>query len=69
MITHYRLRHAVLERNPYFHEWSHDAQPDGYPDRIVWRVSKTTRQAVSAVEHGTADWLYFAVGAHHTAYP
>ena len=28
------------------------------PDRIVWRLYKKTRQAVSAVEHGTADWLY-----------
>ncbi len=60
MITHYRTRHAVLERNPNFHEWSHDAQPDGYPDRIVWRFSNTPRQAISAVEHGTADWLYYA---------
>jgi len=59
MITHYDIRHAVLERNPTFHEWSHDAQPGGYPDRIVWRISKKTSQAVSAVEHGTADWLYF----------
>ena len=61
MITHYDIRHVVLERNPYFHEWSPDAQPDGYPDRIVWRVYKKTGQAVSAVEHGTADWLYFTV--------
>jgi peptide/nickel transport system substrate-binding protein len=59
MITHYDIRHAVLERNPYFHEWSHDAQPDGYPARIVWRIYQKTSQAVSAVEHGTADWLYF----------
>ena len=22
----------VMKRNPYFKEWSHDAQPDGYPD-------------------------------------
>ena len=61
MITHYDIRHDVLERNPYFHEWSPDAQPDGYPDRIVWRVYKKTSQAVSAVEHGTADWLYFTI--------
>jgi YVTN family beta-propeller protein len=60
MITHYEPRHAVLERNPYFHEWSHDAQPDGYPNRIVWRVLNTSRQGISAVEHGTADWLYYA---------
>jgi peptide/nickel transport system substrate-binding protein len=61
MITHYDIRHAVLERNRYFHEWSRDAQPDGYPDRIVWRIFKQPSQAVSAVEHGTADWLYFTI--------
>jgi peptide/nickel transport system substrate-binding protein len=85
MITHYDIRHAVLERNPYFHEWSHDAQPDGYPDRIVWRILKKPKQAVSAVEHGTADWLYtfsaitgqqiheietnYAAQIHPSAYP
>jgi ABC-type transport system substrate-binding protein len=85
MITHYDIRHAVLERNPYFHEWSRDAQPDGYPDRIVWRLFKQPSQAVSAVEHGTADWLYtfsaitqqqiheietnYAAQIHPSAYP
>ena len=85
MITHYDIRHAVLERNPYFHEWSRDAQPDGYPDRIVWRIFKQPSQAVSAVEHGTADWLYtfsaieqqqiheietnYAAQIHPSAYP
>ena len=59
MFSRYTLRRSVLVRNPYFHEWSADAQPDGYPDRIVWRAFKETSQAVSAVEHGTADWLYF----------
>jgi len=61
MIRSYTLRRAVLVRNPYFHEWSADAQPDGYPDHIVWRVYPKTSQAVSAVAHGTADWLYFTV--------
>jgi ABC-type transport system substrate-binding protein/class 3 adenylate cyclase len=61
MIARYGLRQYVLVRNPYFHEWSPDAQPDGYPDRIVWRVYKKTSQAVSAVEHGAADWLYFTI--------
>jgi peptide/nickel transport system substrate-binding protein len=28
---------ATLVRNPYFHEWSHAAQPDGYPNQIVLR--------------------------------
>ena len=30
-------------RNPYFHEWSHAAQPDGYPDRIVFRRTAIPR--------------------------
>ena len=61
MVARYDIWQYVLVRNPYFHEWSPDAQPDGYPDRIVFRVYKKTSQAVSAVEHGTADWLYFAI--------
>ena len=61
MVTRYGLRQYVLVRNPYFHEWSPDAQPDGYPDRIVFRAYKKTDQAVSAVEHGAADWLYFTI--------
>ncbi len=27
-------QHIMLVRNPRFHEWSHAAQPDGFPDRI-----------------------------------
>src|SRR5262249_48837523 len=46
----------TLDRNPYFHEWSHAAQPDGYPDRIVWRIGASTETAVTAVERGTADY-------------
>jgi peptide/nickel transport system substrate-binding protein len=30
-------RETRFVRNPRFHEWSHAAQPDGYPDTIVWR--------------------------------
>jgi YVTN family beta-propeller protein len=32
---------ATLVRNPYFHEWSRAARPDGYPDRIVFRRTAT----------------------------
>jgi len=46
----------VLVRNPYFHEWSHAAQPDGYPDRIVWRIGASVEAAVTAVERGQADY-------------
>ncbi len=38
MVARYRPDHFLkLVRNPYFHEWSKAAQPDGYPDDIVVR--------------------------------
>jgi len=49
-------REVKLVRNPYFHEWSHAAQPDGFPDQIVWRLGASTEAAVSAVERGRADY-------------
>jgi peptide/nickel transport system substrate-binding protein len=50
-------------RNPYFQEWSHAAQPDGNPDRIVMRFGLTPIQEVKAIEHGRADWTYDSVPA------
>ncbi len=47
-----------FDRNPFFREWSHAAQPDGNPDAIVWRSLPTVRDAVAAVEHGHADWMF-----------
>jgi YVTN family beta-propeller protein len=47
---------VTLVRNPYFHEWSHAAQPAGYPDRIVWRTGASPEAAVTAVEHSDADF-------------
>jgi peptide/nickel transport system substrate-binding protein len=44
-------------RNPYFHEWSHAAQPAGYPDVIEWRVFNSNQAAADAVVRGHADWL------------
>jgi YVTN family beta-propeller protein len=44
----------VFERNPQFHEWSRD-RPDGYPDRIVWRLDVEADAATRAVENGEAD--------------
>lgn len=49
---------ATLIRNPYFHQWSRDAQPAGYPDRIVFRVYHSIDVAIPAVEHGSADLLF-----------
>jgi ABC-type transport system substrate-binding protein/DNA-binding SARP family transcriptional activator len=47
------IRSWTLVRNPRFHEWSADAQPSGYPARIVLSANaKGTPQAASAIEHG-----------------
>jgi peptide/nickel transport system substrate-binding protein len=45
----------VLTRNPRFHEWSHEAQPEGYPDRIV--LSAAPKGQLGALEHGAVDVL------------
>jgi YVTN family beta-propeller protein len=47
----------VLVRNPRFRQWSQQAQPGGYPDRIVVRYGMPPGQAVAEVEHGHADAL------------
>jgi peptide/nickel transport system substrate-binding protein len=48
-------RSWVLARNPRFHEWSRDAQPAGFPDRIVLKTASANQ--VDALEHGAADAL------------
>jgi peptide/nickel transport system substrate-binding protein len=51
-------RHSwTLVRNPLFHAWSPEAQPGGYPDRIVVRLDVPPGLAVDAVERGSADVL------------
>jgi YVTN family beta-propeller protein len=45
-------------RNPHFHEWSHAAQPDGYPDTILWRYDLSPTARARAVRQGRADWLF-----------
>ena len=47
----------ILVRNPLFRQWFNQAQPGGYPDRIVLRFGVAPGAAVSAVEHGHADVL------------
>jgi ABC-type transport system substrate-binding protein/DNA-binding SARP family transcriptional activator len=46
------IRSWTLVRNPRFREWSADAQPRGYPDRIVLKANTQAPQAASAIEHG-----------------
>jgi peptide/nickel transport system substrate-binding protein len=36
----------VLVRNPDVHEWSHAAQPDGYPDQIVMRYQERKHRGI-----------------------
>ena len=51
-------RHSwTLVRNSLFHAWSPEAQPGGYPDRIVVRLDVPPGLAVDAVERGSADVL------------
>jgi ABC-type transport system substrate-binding protein/DNA-binding SARP family transcriptional activator len=47
-----------LDRNPYFHEWSHAAQPDGNPDVIEWRFPVTHDREIADIESGNADWTF-----------
>jgi YVTN family beta-propeller protein len=48
-------RSLVLMRNPHFRQWSSAAQPEGYPDRIVYRFGLDPAASTSAVEQGRAD--------------
>ena len=57
MIASHGPTQIVLVRNPYFREWSAAAQPDGYPDRIVWNLVGTPGQQLTAVEQGKADYV------------
>ena len=46
---------VVLERNPFFREWSPSAQPAGRPDRIVFSVGGNSDDAAADVLRGAAD--------------
>jgi peptide/nickel transport system substrate-binding protein len=57
--TKYDPNHTlVLERNPFFKQWSADAQPDGYPDKIVYKFGLPVEAEVTQIENGQADFLY-----------
>ena len=47
-----------LVRNPYFKEWSADAQPEGKPDVILEKFGLTVEAEITQVENGQADWVY-----------
>jgi peptide/nickel transport system substrate-binding protein len=48
--------HFELVRNPYFREWSHAAQPAGFPDAIQVTTGISPHQQVLMLESGQADW-------------
>src|SRR6266511_2221243 len=56
-------RRVEYARNPRFREWSRAAQPDGYPDRIVFQIGGNSERSVTAVERGKADLIVEALPA------
>jgi len=44
-------------RNPFFKEWSKDAQPEGLPDEIVQKFGLSVEAEVTQVENGQTDWI------------
>ena len=61
MIATYRPGRLLrFVRNPFFHEWSRAAQPDGYPDRIDIRIAGTADDAIRDVVDGKADVVWLA---------
>ena len=61
MIATYRPRRLIrFIRNPFFHEWSRAAQPDGYPDRIDIRIAGTADEVIRDVVDGKGDVVWIA---------
>jgi ABC-type transport system substrate-binding protein/class 3 adenylate cyclase len=80
MIASYRKgRSLTLVRNPHFRQWSADAQPAGYPNRITFSFLSNgagSESAIDAVKAGKADIAPAAVAlskaqleALRTGYP
>jgi peptide/nickel transport system substrate-binding protein len=49
-------RELLMVRNPHFKQWSKDAQPAGYPDRIRYSFGLTVEAQITKIQNGTADW-------------
>lgn len=58
MLKTYSTHREILVRNPRFRAWSPDAQPAGYPDRIIWKALPNPRAEVAAIEHGRSDFMF-----------
>ena len=59
MVSSYRPNASlVLVRNPYFREWSHAAQPAGYPDRFAFTMDPSWGQDPDAdARRPGFDWI------------
>jgi peptide/nickel transport system substrate-binding protein len=49
---------AVLVRNPYFHVWSAQAQPNGYPNEIIEKFGLPVSDEVTEVENNEANEVF-----------
>jgi len=49
---------AVLVRNPYFHVWSAEAQPAGYPNEIIEKYGLQVSDEVTEVLNGQANEVF-----------
>ena len=47
----------VMVRNPEFVQWSKEAQPNGYPDRIEFNLAILPNAGTTQVANGQADWI------------
>jgi peptide/nickel transport system substrate-binding protein len=50
-------------RNPAFHIWNKDAQPQAYVDEIDYDFGLTPEDETTAVANGQADWLFESIPA------
>jgi len=58
-IASYDPNHALrLVRNPSFHPWSRAAQPDGYPDEILYSFGPDATSQVTMIENDQDDWMF-----------
>lgn len=51
-------KQVVLERNPHFKQWSAEAQPEGFVDRIVVKYGLQPSDQVTAVANGQGDYTF-----------
>lgn len=64
MVASYDPKKSLrMVRNPYFKQWSADAQPDGYVDEIDYDFGLTNEDETTAVANGQADWMFDSVPA------